>query len=266
MKWSAHRLNRLSSGTTISYLSREEFEKFKIVIPKKFSEQRKIAQILSTWDEAIEKQEQLILKKGTLKKGLMQQLLTGKKRFAWFTEEWKFVRLGDVLDYEQPTNYIVESTDYNNSFKIPVLTAGKTFVLGFTNEEIGIFKNNLPVIIFDDFTTANKFVDFPFKVKSSAMKILKIASEDFDIKFLFEKIQLINFMPTDHKRYWISQYSDIEIKVPSYREQKKIADVLSAADNEIENLQQKLDILKEQKKGLMQKLFTQEIRFKDRLH
>ena len=88
--------------------------------------------------------------------------------------KWPMVELGKVLDYEQPTNYIVQSTNYKNEYKIPVLTAGKTFVLGYTNETKGIFpKENLPVIIFDDFTTARQFVDFPFKVKSSAMKILK---------------------------------------------------------------------------------------------
>ena len=84
-------------------------------------------------------------------------------------------RLNEVLDYEQPTNYIVKSTDYKDSYPIPVLTAGKSFILGYTNETDGIFpasKTN-PVIIFDDFTTEFKYVDFPFKVKSSAIKILK---------------------------------------------------------------------------------------------
>ena len=84
---------------------------------------------------------------------------------------WTFVRLENVLIYEQPTPYIVESTDYNNSYPTPVLTAGKSFIIGYTNETSGI-KTNLPVIIFDDFTTESKYVDFPFKVKSSAMKIL----------------------------------------------------------------------------------------------
>jgi type I restriction enzyme S subunit len=78
----------------------------------------------------------------------------------------------DCLDYLQPTKYLVSSTTYDDKYKTPVLTAGKTFILGFTDETNGIFKDNLPVIIFDDFTTATKFVDFPFKAKSSAMKIL----------------------------------------------------------------------------------------------
>jgi type I restriction enzyme M protein len=99
--------------------------------------------------------------------------------------KYETVKLGDVLDYEQPTKYIVKSVNYDNSYNIPVLTAGKTFILGYTDEEEGIFKNNLPVIIFDDFTTATKFVDFPFKVKSSAMKILKVKEDKADIEYLY---------------------------------------------------------------------------------
>ena len=106
-------------------------------------------------------------------KRLQQNLLTGKIRLKGFYEKWETVELWDVLDYIQPTPYIVQSTEYDDKYKFPVLTAGKTFILWYTNEEEWVFQNDLPVIIFDDFTTAIKFVDFPFKVKSSAMKILK---------------------------------------------------------------------------------------------
>ena len=85
--------------------------------------------------------------------------------------EWK--PLGDVTRYEQPTPYLVRSKNYSNDFNIPVLTAGKTFILGYTDEKNGIYKaSDDPVIIFDDFTTASKWVDFDFKVKSSAMKMI----------------------------------------------------------------------------------------------
>ncbi len=83
---------------------------------------------------------------------------------------WTEYSLGQLLSYEQPTAYIVESADYNDSYRTPVVTAGKTFILGYTNEDKGVY-SSLPVIIFDDFTTASKFVNFKFKVKSSAMKI-----------------------------------------------------------------------------------------------
>ena len=131
------------------------------------------------------------------------------------------VELGDILDYEQPTNYIVESVDYNESYEIPVLTAGQSFILGYTNETTGIFKDNLPVIIFDDFTTASKFVDFPFKVKSSAMKILK-PRDGVNLKYVYYTMKNIQFNSEIHKRYWISEYSKVRIPLPPLHIQEEI--------------------------------------------
>ena len=142
-------------------------------------------------------------------------------------DKWVMVRLGDVLEYEQPTKYIVESTDYDDTFDTPVLTAGQSFILGYTNETDNIY-TNLPVIIFDDFTTATKYVDFPFKVKSSAMKILW-ATEKADIKFLFYYMSTISVDTGLHKRYWISKYADIQIPIPSLPVQRQIVDVLDRA-------------------------------------
>ncbi len=133
------------------------------------------------------------------------------------------VELGDVLHYEQPTKYIVNSTEYSNEYKTPVLTAGKSFIRGYTDEKNNIFPiQKLPVIIFDDFTTAIKFVDFPFKVKSSAMKILHAKKDIADIKYLFYLMQTIELNHVTHKRYWISEYSQIKIPLPPLVEQKKI--------------------------------------------
>ena len=98
------------------------------------------------------------------------------------------IKLGEALRYEQPTKYIVASEKYNDSYAIPVLTAGKSFILGYTNEESGIY-DNLPVIIFDDFTTDIKYVDFPFKVTASAMKMLQPANENYNLKFFYYLIK-----------------------------------------------------------------------------
>ena len=157
------------------------------------------------------------------------------------------VELGEVLDYEQPTKYIVASVDYDDSYSTPVLTAGKTFILGYTNEKDGIFKEKLPVIIFDDFTTAIKFVDFPFKVKSSAMKILHAKKDKADIRFLFYVMQKIKFVSHKHKRYWISEYSKIKIPLPPLEVQLKI--VKSIRDEE-----KIISVLKEEAEGGEQKI------------
>jgi len=242
-------------------LGQGEFSGLKIPIPS-IEEQRKIVEVLTTIDIVITKQKKLIKFKEEQKVGLRQKLLSGKQRFDGFNGKWHFIKLGELLDYEQPTKYLVANKDYDNVYETPVLTAGKTFVLGYTDEKNGIFVNDLPVIIFDDFTRATKFVDFPFKAKSSAMKILKLRNKDGNIKLIFEIMQMLNYAATDHKRYWISEYQNLEIKLPPIEEQQQIELVLTCADQEIDLLQNELQELQEQKKGLIQKLFTGEVRVK----
>ena len=185
-------------------------------------------------------------------KGLVPEL-----RFPEFRREWNLKALGKCLDYLQPTKYLVSNSNYDNKFKTPVLTAGKTFILGYTNENEGVFNENLPVVIFDDFTTDSKFVDFPFKAKSSAMKIL-LAKNDVDIRFCYELMQLIEGQAGVHKRHWISIFSKILIPIPELKEQKKIADCFSSINELITAHTQKLDALTAHKKGLMQQLFPAE--------
>ncbi len=138
--------------------------------------------------------------------------------------EWKSLK--EFADYEQPTKYLVKSTNYNDNFPIPVLTAGKTFILGYTDETKGIYKaSETPVIIFDDFTTANKWVDFDFKAKSSAMKM--ITSKDESKALLKYIYYWLNTLPSglvdgDHKRQWISNYSNKPIPLPPLSVQKEI--------------------------------------------
>ena len=133
---------------------------------------------------------------------------------------WTICRLEQITDYEQPTDYIVKSTDYDTSYSTPVLTAGKSFIIGYTNETTGIY-SNLPCIIFDDFTTDSKLVDFPFKVKSSAMKILKV-NQNIEIDYVAIFMSITKLISDTHKRYWISEYSKLEIPIPPKKEQKRI--------------------------------------------
>lgn len=245
--------------STIPDLNHDDFYSIRIPLPSSKFEQNLITTVLADTDALIEHLEKLIAKKKAIKQGAMQQLLTGKKRLPGFSGEWGLRRLGDLLEYKQPIKYLVKETEYNDNNDTPVLTAGKTFILGYTNEVFGIF-SNIPVIIFDDFTTATKFVTFPFKVKSSAMKILMPIGENVNLRFLYEKMQLIDFPLGDHKRYWISEYQNLNIGMPKFEEQTAIANILSDIDSEIESLGQKRDKYKMLRQGMMQQLLTGKIR------
>ena len=137
---------------------------------------------------------------------------------------WAVCRLEDIVDYEQPTQYLVQSTNYSDNYKTPVLTAGKSFILGYTNETTGIY-DKLPTIIFDDFTTDSRFVDFPFKVKSSAMKILQV-NKEINIRYVAYFMSITRLVGDTHKRYWISEYSKIPIPLPPINEQNRIVQTI----------------------------------------
>lgn len=171
---------------------------------------------------------------------------------------WEVKKIKDLLSYERPDAYIVESDNYSSKTKTPVLTANKSFVLGYTDEDFGIC-NTTPVIIFDDFTTDSKYVDFPFKIKSSAIKILRSRSEHPNLKFIFELIRSINFPIGDHKRYYISEFQDIDVVVPPWKEQKKISEILSTIDDDIEKADEIIFQTENLKNGLSQYLFTKGI-------
>lgn len=171
--------------------------------------------------------------------------------------------LGELLSYKQPTDYIVKSTDYDYSYNTPVLTAGKSFIIGYTNEKTGIF-SNLPVIIFDDFTTSSQYVDFPFKVKSSAMKILSCNNKIADLKYLFYKMQTIQFYSSNHKRYWISEYSKIKLELPTLAEQQRIVNRIETMFAKLDQAQEKaqtvLDTFETRKAAILHKAFTGQLK------
>lgn len=232
-------------------------------------EQQKIASFLGAVDEWIENLRSERAAWERYKKGMMQKIFPSTSsgqvpEIRFKTDDgksfpqWEEKKLGEVLDYEQPGKYIVQSTKYDEENGTPVLTAGKTFVLGYTDETDGIYpQSKLPVIIFDDFTTTKQFVDFPFKVKSSAMKILRNKDDNIsDIRFVYAAIQKIRFaLGEEHKRFWISEYSKVKIPFPSFSEQQKIAEFLTSLDKVIESKQNQITLAEQWKKGLMQGLF-----------
>ena len=175
-----------------------------------------------------------------------------KLRFKGFNDEYNKIKLCDVLFYEQPTKYIVKSDEYNDSFDTPVLTANKSFVLGKTDEKTGIYSKG-PVIIFDDFTTDNKYVDFDFKVKSSAIKLLTTNSKN-NLFYLYQLININPFAINGHNRHWI-RFSSQEIKwICSLEEQEKIAKFFSLLDQQISLLENKLQLIEQKLKYFINKL------------
>lgn len=163
--------------------------------------------------------------------------------------EWK--ELGEVVDYEQPTKYIVSSKSYADSYEIPVLTAGQSFILGYTNEKDGIYhasKNN-PVIIFDDFTTSKQWVDFKFKVKSSAMKMLTIKDEfknEVLLRYVWHYLGTITYKPDQHGRQWIGTYSKFLVPIPPLKLQEKIVQILDKFTDYVTELTSELTSRKKQ--------------------
>lgn len=171
---------------------------------------------------------------------------------------WCECKFEDVLDYEQPTRYIVSNTDYQEQ-GIAVLTAGKSFILGYTDEKDGIFDaSKETVIIFDDFTTASKLVDFPFKVKSSAMKILH-AKKDININFLYYLMQTIHYESDTHKRYWISEYAKQTLNLPPLAEQERIVEKIEALfagiDEGVERLKSAQAQIKQYRQSVLKSAF-----------
>lgn len=243
----------------------DSFKKLTIPYPSSLSEQKKITDCFVSIDKEIDATKRKLDLLKEFKKGLMQRLFPAKGktlpelRFPEFQDdgEWIPRPLSDILNYEQPTQYIVEDDTYKKE-GIPVLTANKGFILGYTDESFGIY-SKLPVIIFDDFTTDKKYVDFSFKVKSSAIKLLTLKDEKRDnLRFVFECMNKIVFEEKEHKRYYISTYQHINIYIPSsLQEQNQIADTLLSVDKQISEYDKKIKALEFHKKGLMHQLFPE---------
>ncbi len=158
-----------------------------------------------------------------------------------------------MLNYEQPTEYIVRSTEYSDDYKTPVLTANKAFIIGYTDESFGIY-NKGNCIILDDFTMDVKYVSFPFKVKSSAIKILR-PKHRVDLFFMYEYIQYLGLTADEHKRHYISEIESISIANVSFDEQCNISNILRTIDNRIENTNRELLLYNKQKQYLLSRMF-----------
>ena len=185
----------INMGATINQITGYMFSKMEFLIPSA-NEQDEIGEYFKNLDYLItlhqRKYNYLLRLKGCIFSIMIKTT-------------WEQRKLGEVFKYEQPQAYIVENTDYDGKNDIPVLTAGQSFILGYTDENFGIKEasEKNPVIIFDDFTTSSHYVDFPFKVKSSAMKLLNLNNQKDNIYCAYNVLKSISYLPVSHERHWI---------------------------------------------------------------
>lgn len=248
------KVKRIAQGGTQIYVNYSSVKKQKINYPIK-DEQIKISKLLKIIKKLItlyEKKKQLLTQ---LKQGIVNFLITknGPKpqlRFSGFNNNWESKSFEKLLNYEQPTKYIVKKADYISQ-GTPVLTANKSFVLGYTNET-NVYQN-IPAIIFDDFTLESKYVDFPFMVKSSAIKIL--TSENSNLFFIYQLLNNQRFVQEGHSRHYISVVQKKKVLVPSIQEQNKISDLIKQLEDNIELNSNTIVLLKKLKEFLLQSMF-----------
>ena len=236
-----------------------------LILPPSREEQELIGLFFARLDNLITLHQRKYDKLVIFKKSMLEKMFpkdgesVPEIRFAGFTDPWEQRKLGELFDYEQPQPYIVRGTEYDDSFPTPVLTAGQSFVLGYTNEKQGIkmASPEHPVIIFDDFTTSSHFVDFPFKVKSSAIKLLTLRDKNEDIHFAYQVLQNIAYTPVSHERHWISKFATFATLMPECKsEMQAIGHFMSNLDGLITLHQRKLELLQNIKKSLLDKMFV----------
>ena len=239
-------LSRFSSGSGVPTLNRNDVHAFKTCIPS-VEEQHKIADCLSIIDKRISIQNKVIEKYESLIKALRHHLFST-------LESVKEVPVADLLSYEQPTKYIVSDTEYSNNTDLtPVLTANKAFILGYTDEVEGIYDKG-PCIILDDFTLDSKIVEFPFKVKSSAIKILS-AKTTVSLRYIFEYLKFLDLNTEEHKRHYIAEIEPMSIELPEEDTIKSIAFLFDLMDKRRKGLERGQQLLKSQKDYLLREIF-----------
>jgi type I restriction enzyme S subunit len=239
---------RRAKGSTFAEISKSEIDSILMLLPTT-TEQNKIALFLSLLDDRISTQNKIIEDLKLLKSTIRNKIFEKIRK-----SDFKKLEIRNLLEYEQPTKYIVENVDYSeNPTLIPVLTANKAFVLGYTDERYGVYDKG-DCIIFDDFTMDIKYVDFSFKVKSSAIKILTPKFE-INLRYMFEYLSFLSLSSNEHKRHYISEVEDIKVSVPDVEKQNSIARLLLAFDCKIEAESSFCVLLCKQKKYLLREMF-----------
>ena len=241
-------IKRITVGGAVPTLSQNEMGKISVSIPQKM-EQKKIATLFHLIDERISVQNKIIDKLETLIKGIRHKVFRQLRKDFGFNST-----IGDILSFEQPQRYIVSSAEYSNDDTfIPVLTANKAFILGYTTETDGIYDKG-DCIIIDDFTLDCKYVSFPFKVKSSAIKILT-ANNKFILRYTYEYLKSLELSTEEHKRHYIAEIQPYSCVLPDENTLKTIALVFENLAYKLSNEQSLALILNKQRQYLLSKMF-----------
>ena len=219
-------IESFQAGGNRQGLNFEQIKSIKIGLPS-VEEQKKIADLLLLIEQRITTQNKIIEDLKKLKSAIRKRVFTSLKN-----EHTENCEINQLLAYEQPSAYIVANDEYSPDTTLtPVLTANKGFVLGYTNEDFGIYQKG-ECIIFDDFTMDTKYVSFPFKVKSSAIKILT-AKPNVNLRFMFEYLLYLELKSEEHKRHYISEIASLVIKLPLKEKQNRIAYLMTSLDNKL---------------------------------
>ncbi|MFV8499587.1 restriction endonuclease subunit S [Mycoplasma sp. VS424B] len=251
-------LEKSFSGSTIPHIYFSDYGKLKIYIPY-FSEQQKIGQFFSSIDSLIQSQELKLKKLNEIKQSLLSKMFASKNqkfpeiRFKGFEEEWKTAILDDFIDYERPDKYI-EKLPLLEFGRIPVLTANKSFKLGYTESKNYYAKGDC--ILFDDFTLDSKYVNFPFMVVSSALKILTLKNNQDSLPYYFAILSNNTFESQGHARHYISVVAKTSIKISdNITEKNLIGSFYNYIDSLISSQELKLEKLNNIKQALLEKMF-----------
>ena len=235
-----------AKGVKMPRGDKNQMKTYSLSLPQ-IQEQKKIGKMLSLLDERIATQNKIIDKLQSLIKGIRNDVF-GKLR----KDIGLNAKVGDVLSYEQPQPYIVEDTEYTAG-GTPVLTANKAFVLGYTSETDGIYDKG-DCIIFDDFTLDCKYVDFPFKVKSSAIKILTAKNKEL-LRYTFEFLKYLDLSTDEHKRHYIAETQNQEFILPTTQIVRTIAHAFSTLSSRMQTIVKQRDMLELQKQYLLRQMF-----------
>ena len=238
---------RLAAGGVVQNISSDLVNSVMVSLPS-IKEQHKIASFLNLIDDRIATQRKVIEDLKKLKDAIRVKLFREVEKHCEVYDE-----IRNMLDYEQPSEYLVSSTEYSDNYKTPVLTANKAFILGYTDEVHGIYDKG-DCIILDDFTMDVKYVTFPFKVKSSAIKILT-PKQDVDLYFIYEYLLYLGLVSEEHKRHYISEIEPMTIICPPLPKQRQVARVLRALEIQVKSAKTYQDLLSKQKQYLLNQMF-----------